>query len=102
MPVVASQEKRPNPNEVAQAILNDLERGEGPLTFLEATRHGAFCLRGRGVHVSQIHRWADLGVRGVRLGWIRVGGTKVTTPSAIQRFLAQSNSPVRPVEAVDA
>lgn len=35
-----------------------------------------------------IRRWADRGVRGHKLETVRIGGRRVTTLEAIQRFLA--------------
>ena len=41
---------------------------------------------GKRLHVSAIYRWAQRGVRGVRLELIRIGGTAYTTREALQRF----------------
>jgi hypothetical protein len=42
--------------------------------------------RGRKPHVSTLYRWATAGCRGVVLETIRIGGTRCTTPEALQRF----------------
>lgn len=41
-----------------------------------------------GVHVATLHRWIRRGVRGVRLEWIRIGGTTCTSEEALGRFFA--------------
>lgn len=42
---------------------------------------------GRPPHVSTIHRWASGGVRGVRLESVLVGGVRMTSLEAFQRFV---------------
>ena len=42
--------------------------------------------RGRKMAASTIFRWAQRGVRGVRLEVVRVGGTLCTTVQALQHF----------------
>jgi hypothetical protein len=37
-------------------------------------------------HLATIHRWATRGLRGVRLEFAQVGGTRVTSEEALQRF----------------
>jgi hypothetical protein len=50
--------------------------------------------RGRRLHVSTVHRWCDPGIRGIRLEFVRVGGTRVTSEAALQRFFARlANNP---------
>jgi hypothetical protein len=51
------------------------------LTFPEAAR----LLPGQ-VHVSTLHRWRLRGVRGNKLASLLVGGRRVTSAQAIQRF----------------
>jgi hypothetical protein len=41
---------------------------------------------GRKVHIATLYRWADPGLRGVRLETLRVGGTLCTSRQALQRF----------------
>ncbi len=40
----------------------------------------------RRLHLSTIYRWAQRGVRGVLLETISVGGARMTSTQAIQRF----------------
>jgi hypothetical protein len=44
---------------------------------------------GRRPVPATIFRWAQTGLRGVRLETIQVGGTKCTTREAMQRFFAR-------------
>jgi hypothetical protein len=49
---------------------------------------------GKKTHVATIFRWAQHGVRGVRLESIRFGGRLVTSVEALSRFVeALSNAP---------
>jgi hypothetical protein len=41
---------------------------------------------GKRPHVSCMYRWAQRGLRGVRLETLQCGGTKVTSLEALQRF----------------
>lgn len=47
---------------------------------------------GRRPHYATVCRWANWGVRGVRLESIRVGHKLCTSTEAVQRFLARLNS----------
>ena len=58
---------------------------ERPLSFQEALEHLPR-RRGKLLHLSTLYRWADIGVRGVKLEIIKVGGATCTTLAAIQRF----------------
>jgi hypothetical protein len=52
--------------------------------------------RGKKMHLSTPFRWAQVGLRGVRLQTIQFGGTKCTTRSMLRDFfsrLADANSP---------
>jgi hypothetical protein len=42
-------------------------------------------------HLSSLHRWANRGVRGVKLETVRVGNRRFVTQEAIDRFLAELN-----------
>jgi hypothetical protein len=53
-------------------------------------------LRGRVPHISTVWRWCTKGVRGVRLQSYVVGGTRVVTAEAIDRFLAQTSEAIAP------
>jgi hypothetical protein len=41
---------------------------------------------GKRVHISAIYRWAQRGVKGVRLETLKIGGTTYTSREALQRF----------------
>lgn len=40
-------------------------------------------------HVTTLYRWAQRGIRGVRLETLKVGGTLCTSTEALQRFFNQ-------------
>ena len=42
--------------------------------------------RGRPLHPATMYRWISRGIRGVRLEFIRLGGTLYTSREAMQRF----------------
>lgn len=52
--------------------------------------------RGRKLNVSTVHRWAQRGLRGVRLETLCFGGTKCTTVAAMQRFFEALSEPAGP------
>jgi hypothetical protein len=39
-------------------------------------------------HLSQIYRWSQAGLRGIKLDWIQVGGRRFTSREALDRFFA--------------
>ncbi|HEX4145892.1 MAG TPA: DUF1580 domain-containing protein [Pirellulales bacterium] len=41
---------------------------------------------GKRPSISCIYRWAQRGIRGIRLETLQCGGTKVTSAEALQRF----------------
>jgi hypothetical protein len=43
---------------------------------------------GRRPHVSVIYRWVQRGLRGIRLEAVQVGGHRVTSREALNRFFA--------------
>lgn len=43
-------------------------------------------------HLATIWRWATRGVRGVRLATVHISGRRMTTPQAIEEFLAELNA----------
>ena len=49
-------------------------------------RHAAKLLPGRP-HVSTLHRWCSVGVRGVRLESCLVGGVRYVTRESLQQFV---------------
>jgi hypothetical protein len=61
-------------------------RSENVLSLTEATEHLPHRRGGRAVHVATLYRWAQRGVRGIRLEVLQCGGTKVTSLEALQRF----------------
>jgi hypothetical protein len=44
-------------------------------------------------HRSTVIRWADRGVRGVRLTTVTIGGRRYTSRAALARFIARLNGP---------
>ena len=59
---------------------------ETVITLGEACRRMPRRRAGRPAHPSTLYRWADEGLRGLRLETIRVGGTLCTSVEALQRF----------------
>ena len=57
------------------------------LSFAEAAAR--LSTGGRRLHVATIHRWAQRGIRGVRLEYAKVGRYCVTTADAVERFVAE-------------
>lgn len=66
----------------------DLE-AETVFRLAEAPKYLPMGRGGRRVHVSTVFRWAQRGIRGVKLDTIRVGGALHTSTSALQRFAEQ-------------
>ena len=58
---------------------------EAVVTLTEAARHLPRRRKGKRPAVSTIYRWAQPGVRGIRLETLQVGGTKCTSIEALQR-----------------
>ena len=59
---------------------------ELPLSMAEAAdRFGE--LSGRRPHLATVHKWAMHGVRGVKLESLVIGGRRVTTAAAVERFV---------------
>ena len=44
---------------------------------------------GKRIHLSCVYRWAQRGLRGIRLETLQCGGTKVTSKKALARFFQQ-------------
>jgi hypothetical protein len=57
----------------------------------EATMPLSEAARRRPVHVSTLWRWVTRGLRGVRLETTMVGGARVTSLSALERFFIATN-----------
>ena len=54
-------------------------------------------VNGKRIHISAIYRWAQRGIRGIRLEVIRVGGTTYTSREALQRFASPSPAASKPI-----
>jgi hypothetical protein len=39
-------------------------------------------------HLSQVYRWAERGLGGIKLEWIKCGGKRFTSVEALNRFYA--------------
>ncbi len=42
---------------------------------------------GKRIHISAVYRWMQKGVRGVKLDFVFIGGTRYTSVEALQRFV---------------
>jgi hypothetical protein len=58
------------------------------ITFREAVQHVPPRLAGQTVKGATLYRWADRGLRGVRLEFVQAGGVKCTSVEALRRFYA--------------
>ena len=47
---------------------------------------------GKSIHFSSIYRWAGTGISGVVLETVQVGGKKMTSVEALQRFIEASTA----------
>jgi uncharacterized protein DUF1580 len=63
----------------------DIE-SEDVFTLTEATRQLPKLHSGKRPHVSTLFRWAERGIKGVRLETIRIGGRVCTSREALHRF----------------
>ena len=52
--------------------------------------------RGSRPHVATLYRWAQRGIKGVKLETIQVGGTLCTSVEALQRFFDRLSEPREP------
>ena len=66
---------------------------EDVVSLTEATSLLPRRRRGKKPHVATLYRWAQRGVRGVRLETIQVGGTLCTSREALQRFCERLSNP---------
>ena len=55
---------------------------------------------GKKPNVATIYRWMQLGVKGVRLEFVQVGGTRCTTREALQRFCEELTSRQNPAPSL--
>ena len=79
--------------------------GEAPLPLRQAARLLPNRRAGKPTHVATLYRWAQRGLRGVRLETLQVGGTLCTSREALQRFferLSKNPEPEAPHEARSA
>jgi uncharacterized protein DUF1580 len=60
---------------------------EQVLTIAEASKVLARARAGRKPHRSTLYRWMQRGIGGVRLEFALLGGTRVTSKEAVQRFV---------------
>ena len=59
---------------------------EDLITLAEAAKRLPRRRAGRKVNVSTLHRWCTQGCQGVRLEFLKIGGTRCTSMPALQRF----------------
>jgi hypothetical protein len=59
---------------------------ETVVSLTEATRRLPRRRGGKRPNVATLYRWAQIGVRGIRLDSIQIGGTRCTSLEALQRF----------------
>lgn len=50
-------------------------------------------------HCATVWRWATKGVRGVRLATVMIGGRRMVTPEALEKFLQALNSEEPAIES---
>jgi hypothetical protein len=64
------------------------------VTFREALKHPMVRRRdGRPTtHVGKLHKWANCGVRGVKLETVLIGGIVATSQEALERFFQRINA----------
>ena len=56
------------------------------VSFREAAEHFPRIRGGRPVHRPPLGRWANTGLRGIRLDIVQVGGTRCTSIEALDRL----------------
>lgn len=69
---------------------------ETVVSLNDATSHLPRRRRGSRPHVATVYRWAQRGVRGVRLETLQIGGTMCTSIEALQRFFDRLSEPRQP------
>ena len=74
---------------------------EQVVTLAEATTHLPRRRQGKRPNIATLYRWAQSGVKGIRLETICVGATRCTSVEALQRFCeavtaAADGTPVSP------
>ena len=72
-------------------------QAEEVVSLTDATKHLPKRRAGKRPHVATLYRWAQQGIRGVKLETIQVGGTLCTSLEALQRFCERCTDPsIRP------
>jgi hypothetical protein len=72
---------------------------EGLVALAEATQFYPRNARGKHPHVSQLHRHATQGLRGVVLETVQAGSKRATSRAAIARFFARLTEAAQGAEA---
>ena len=61
-------------------------KNEKIISFVEACKRLPHRRAGRPVHPATLYRWANIGLKGIKLETVQVGGTLCTSLEALQRF----------------
>ena len=69
------------------------------ITLTEATCHIPGRNAGKRIGLQAVHRWANRGLRGVKLRTMMVGGHRMTTLQWLREFLAAINGLPAPTPA---
>jgi hypothetical protein len=56
------------------------------VSLLEASKSLPRRRAGKRPNIATLYRWTNEGVRGIRLEFLQVGGTRCTSKEALQRF----------------
>ena len=70
-------------------------KNESVLSLTNAAKRLPKRRRGKRPHVSTLYRWAQRGIKGVKLETIRIGGTLCTSMEALQRFFERCTNPTQ-------
>jgi hypothetical protein len=77
-------------------VFDDVERGEGLITFDAVRKHELVRLPGqKPPDLASVYRWAQNGRNGVKLEYIQGPRGRATTRSAIMRFLTKMTAAAR-------
>jgi hypothetical protein len=85
--ISSEQESIPHPFDAVE---------EHVLTFTELARRIPRRRNNRPTHVSTLHRWRQVGIRGVRLSATKHGGIWMTSLEAYQRFTQEVSTKCSP------
>ena len=69
---------------------------ERVLTLNNAIAHLPHRRKGSRPHLATLYRWANRGIKGVKLETLQVGGTLCTSIEALQRFFDRLSEPRQP------